>query len=153
MKTMSNSFVAVALLVGLAGCHHMSYATIPGELVADSRLPSRDVGQFEITVGEHYLLWGLAKVSDEKVARAVVEKVREMGGNGVRDLHYRVQMSFLDMCLSACGHIVSYHTQTVVVTGTVVQITGGSAERAIPLERLQAVADGKGALEIPISYR
>jgi hypothetical protein len=144
---------ASALLIGLTGCTHMSYTTVPGELVADGRLQVREVGPFEISVGEHYFLWGLAKVSDEKAARAVVEKVREMGGNGVKDLHYRVQLSFLDVCLSACGSIITYQTQTVTITGTVVQITGGSAERAIPLEQLQAVADGKGTLEIPISYQ
>jgi len=145
--------VVAALLAGLAGCHHMTYTTVPGELVAENRLQVRDVGPFEVTVGESYFLWGFAKVSDEKAARAVVEKVREMGGNGVRDLHYKVQMTFLDLCLSTCGSIITYQSQTVTVSGTVVQITGGSAERAIPLEQLQAVADGKGSLEIPVRYQ
>lgn len=153
MRAMTKIVVAMALLVGLAGCHHMTYTTIPGELSAEGRLQVRDVGPFEVSVGEHYFLWGFAKVSDEKAARAVVEKVREMGGNGVRDLRYRVQMSFLDLCLSVCGYPISYQAQTVTVTGTVVQITGGSAERAIPLEQLQAVADGGGSLEIPVQYQ
>jgi hypothetical protein len=158
MQTMTKIIVAAALLVGLAGCNHMTYTTIPGELVADGKLPVRDVGPFEISVTEHYFLWGLAKVSDEKVARAIVEKVREMGGNGVRDLHYKVEVGFLN----ACGNLFSaswpllflatWNTQTVTVTGTVVQITGGSAERAIPVEQLQAVADGSGHLSIPVQY-
>jgi len=143
--------MAVVLLLGLfAGCHHMTYTTIPGELYGEGHLAYREVGTFEIEVGEHYFLWGFAKVSDEKVARAIVEKVREMGGNGVRDLRYKVTWTFLDICLGCLGNIITYTPQTVVVTGTVIQITGGSGGDVTTLDQLEAVADGDGVLELPV---
>jgi len=146
----SNLIAAAALLLTLGACHHMSYTTIPGELHGEGQLAYREVGTFEVEVGEHYFLWGYAKVSDEKVARAVVEKVREMGGNGVRDLHYKVYWSFLDICLGCLGGIITYSPQTIVVTGTVIQITGGSGGDVTSLEQLEAVAAGSGTLEVPV---
>lgn len=154
MKTRTSALVGVALLLGsFSGCHHMTYATLPGDLVAEGQLPYREVGSFEIEVNEVYWLWGFAKGSDEATARAIVEKVREMGGNGVRDLHYKVQWTFWDLCVSCVGGIISRVTQTVFITGTVVQITGNSASNITTLDQLEAVADGTRELELPVRYQ
>jgi hypothetical protein len=156
MTTLRTSILSGGLLLVLAlgsGCHHMSYTTLPGTLVSEGSLAYREVGSFELEIGEQYWLWGFAKGSDEKVARAVLEKVREMGGNGVRDLHYKVTWTVLDLCLSFCGSIITFNTQTVFVSGTVVQITGGRADHVIGLEQLEAVAAGQGALDLPVLYQ
>ena len=147
------TLIATTLLLLGAGCNHMSYTTLPGDLHADGRLQYREVGAFEIKVDEHYFLWGFAKVSDEKAARAIVEKVREMGGNGVKDLHYKVTWTIGDLCLTFCGSPITYASQTVFVTGKVIQITGPSADRTIPLEQLERVASGQGQLDLPLRYR
>ena len=152
MQRSSALILGAALVLLGAGCSHMTYTTLPGELYGEGALAYREVGNFEIEVGEHYFLWGWAKVSDEAVARAVVEKVREMGGNGVRDLHYKVTVTFLDVCLSCIGGIITYQTQTVVVSGTVIQITGGgSGGDVMTLDDLEAVAEGDAPLDLPVT--
>lgn len=156
MTTLRAIVPCCGLLLVLAlssGCNHMSYTTVPGTLVNEGSLAYREVGSFEIELGEQYWLWGFAKGSDEKVARAILEKVREMGGNGVRDLHYKVTWTVLDLCLSFCGSIITFNTQTVFVSGTVVQITGGRADNLLTLEQLEAVASGQGALDLPVQYQ
>lgn len=156
MRHLHRFTLPVALVLALlatSGCNHMSYTTLPGALVGEGSLAYREVGTFEIEVGEQYWLWGYAKGSDEKVARAILEKVREMGGNGVRDLHYKVTWTFLDLCLSFCGSFITFGTQTVFVSGTVVQITGGRADHLLTLEQLETVASGHGTLEIPIQVQ
>lgn len=115
-------FLALMLVLALGGCHHMSYTTLPGSLVAEKNLEYQVVGNFEIEVEEYYFFNGFGKMTDEKVADAIVQKVKSMGGNGVRDLHYKVEFSATDVCLSACASIATINRQTIIVTGTVVKI-------------------------------
>ena len=144
------SVIFSALGFGLSACSTMTYTTLPGELYPESNFTYREVGQFEIELTENYWLFGFAKASDEKIARAVVEEVRRMGGNGVRNLHYKVESNFADTCISCIATPITYSRQTVTVAGTVVQISGSKSVDNLSLEQLQQVAEGKDKNPLPI---
>ncbi len=133
------SFISLAA----AGCSTMSYTTLPGQLYLDDNFQYREVGQFEVELTESYWLFGFVKASDERAARAIVEEVRRMGGNGVRNLHYKVESNFTDVCVSCVASPITYSRQTLTISGTVVQITGAASAGNTSLRELQAIASGQ----------
>lgn len=170
MTTLSNKILlrwawpALALMMTLAsGCSNMSYATIPGSLYDEGDFRFREVGSFEIELTENYWLFGFVKASDEKVAQAIIEQVRNQGGNGVRNLRYKVSQSFVDGCISFIACPITYSQQTVTLTGTVIQITGeqdlltrGKAEDTagnLSLQSLQDIADGNSNIVLPVANK
>jgi len=95
------SLPALLLTVGLVGCVHTFDATnlgVPVTLAAPAGQPV--VGtRFRVSSHAMYALWGLAKIKEPSLRKALAAQLA--GGTGIGNLRIRVQSRWTDVLVTA----------------------------------------------------
>jgi hypothetical protein len=114
------SFTAVLLIASLGGCAHTFDATrlgVPVTLATAAGQPVEGT-RFQVTSRALYALWGLARIKDPSLRKALAAQLA--GGSGIANLRIRVRSRWSDVLITAltAGLIVPRAvTYEGVVTG------------------------------------